>query len=547
MSDKRRCVGITMLLFSTIGCGSQHISTGVTPDSKNVASSCRLSLTSDSTNLDTGSTVTIRLKQTGCSAIQNYYWSVNGIEDGNEQTGTISSTGVYTAPHYPPSNGQVTISVSSDGDMSSPPAISLNIFYLVPASASQRMSVNKQISSDFFGMHIRCSGDACGSNSGDLTAVRFGSMRLWDNFHWAKLEPEPGLYNFAPLDELIEAAKRQGVDNFIFTLGNPPAWAAANQDANCTPSVPGTTCQVPSMDALDQFISTFVQHYCGKISTYEFWNEPDQVRWSDSVNASIMIAQHVSSIAHNPDNCGCSGDDCRPGAGTNSNLVAGPAIGYLWNIEWLKAFLAGGGGKYVDVNTVHTYGYLYTLSSFSRDYDAYHNLLTNYGQNSKPIWDSETDWGTPDPARPRTDDQLASWMIEFITLNAAKGINVVNWYAYNNCLWGTLYGPKCGTGADNYQGLRKTGVAYRELYKWLTGATLEYCDTDSAGDAVCRLTRDGSYDAWIVWAGAGSQIQLSQANTPLTQVSDQDGNTYPLPDNLSINAKPLLIETSAAW
>jgi hypothetical protein len=547
MSDNRCGVGISVLFFLTIGCGSQYAGIGITLNSEAVASSCSFILTSDSTALDAGSTVTIRLKQTSCSATQNHYWAVNGIVGGNEQIGTISSTGVYTAPLYPPRNGQVTISASNNSDMSSPAAITLNIFYLVPVSTSQRMSVNRQVSSNFFGMHMRCSEDICESDSGNLTAVRFGLMRLWDNFHWAKLEPEPEVYNFAPLDQLIEAAKRQGVDNFIFTLGNPPAWAAANQDVDCTPSVPGTTCQVPNMDALDQFLNTFVQHYCGKISTYEFWNEPDQVRWGDSVNAAILIAQHVSSIAHNPDNCGCSGDDCRPGGGSNSNLVAGPAIGYLWNREWLKAFLAGGGGKYIDVNTVHTYGYLYTLSSFSQDYAAYHALLANYGQDKKPILDTETDWGTPDPERPRTEDQLASWMIEFITLNAAKGINTVSWYAYNNCLWGTLYGPKCGTSADSHQGLRKTGVAYRELYKWLSGATLEYCDTDSSGDTACRLTRDASYEAWIVWAGEASKIYVEQASTPLTQFRDQEGNKYPLDSNLLIDTKPLLIETSAAW
>jgi hypothetical protein len=541
-----------LLLFCVVGCGTRFAGTGASPDATTPTTptttdtSCPISIRAVNANIDVGNSVTLRVETGNCSPSETY-WAINGIQGGDTEVGTISSSGVYTAPAYPPVEGQVNVSVSASSDMSNAASITLNIFDFIPASEAQRSSQHMIVPSQFFGMHIRCSGTMCNSDSGNLTQLRFGSMRLWDNFHWAKLEPARGVYEFAPLDQLVAAAQAQGVSNFIFTLGNPPAWAAANQDANCTPSVAGTTCQVPDVGALDEFLQKFVQHYCGKISTYEIWNEPDQTKWLDSVSTAVLIANHVSSIARNPENCGCTDGECRPGGGTNPNLIAGPALGYLWNTSWLKAFFKAGGGSYLDVNSVHTYGYLYTLSSFPKDYDTYHTLLKQYSQDRKPVLDSETDWGEADPLRPQGDDQLASWLIKFLVLNAAKQINSVSWYAYNNCLWGTLWGPKCGSDVDKVQGLRKTGIAYGELYKWLANATLQYCDIDASGDVVCRLTRANSYDAWIVWAGSGSELHMAQGGTPLVQIRDQRGTKYPFSGSLTVSSSPLLVESTSAW
>src|SRR6266478_3577809 len=49
------------------------------------------------------------LNGTGTAAIQPANWSVNGVAGGNSTVGTISSTGLYTAPASFPSPNSVTI------------------------------------------------------------------------------------------------------------------------------------------------------------------------------------------------------------------------------------------------------------------------------------------------------------------------------------------------------------------------------------------------------------------------------------------------------
>ena len=40
-------------------------------------------------------------------------WTVNGVAGGNSTLGTISNTGLYTAPAYPPSPNTVTVTATS--------------------------------------------------------------------------------------------------------------------------------------------------------------------------------------------------------------------------------------------------------------------------------------------------------------------------------------------------------------------------------------------------------------------------------------------------
>ena len=45
-------------------------------------------------------------------------WSVNGIAGGNSTIGTISATGLYTAPEFPPAPNAITVSATDTVDTS---------------------------------------------------------------------------------------------------------------------------------------------------------------------------------------------------------------------------------------------------------------------------------------------------------------------------------------------------------------------------------------------------------------------------------------------
>lgn len=58
-----------------------------------------------------------------------FTWQVNGMTGGNATVGTISTSGLYTAPHLPPGGGTVTISASEQGMSGATGSATLKIGY----------------------------------------------------------------------------------------------------------------------------------------------------------------------------------------------------------------------------------------------------------------------------------------------------------------------------------------------------------------------------------------------------------------------------------
>ncbi len=83
---------------------------------------------------------------------------------------------------------------------------------------------------------------------------------------WPILEPAPGLWNWAPVDRVVNAARAYGVE-VMGIVDYTPAWASDN---------PVSISQRPSSAAAyGQFAQRVAEHYAGRIGTYEIWNEPN--------------------------------------------------------------------------------------------------------------------------------------------------------------------------------------------------------------------------------------------------------------------------------
>jgi len=94
-----------------------------------------VSISSPSTSAVVGQTVQFTATVTGTSNTA-VTWSVNGVAGGNSSVGTISSTGMYTAPAVPPSPNSVAVQATSVADTSRKAALSLTISNPVPQLSS---------------------------------------------------------------------------------------------------------------------------------------------------------------------------------------------------------------------------------------------------------------------------------------------------------------------------------------------------------------------------------------------------------------------------
>jgi hypothetical protein len=121
-------VGIVLMQLGLLSnCGSSSSTTEMPGVS--------LSIAAPSTSADVGQTVQFTATVTGTSN-NTVTWAVNGATGGNSSVGTISSTGMYTAPGVPPSPNAVTVQATSAADTTKMASANLTISNPTPQASS---------------------------------------------------------------------------------------------------------------------------------------------------------------------------------------------------------------------------------------------------------------------------------------------------------------------------------------------------------------------------------------------------------------------------
>lgn len=95
-------------------------------------------------------------------------------------------------------------------------------------------------------------------------------------FIWAEIEPEPGVFNWGKYDEIVALFRRYNIQ-VIARLDRPPAWARARASAT------GSSGPPDDFEAYGRLITEFAQHYRDEINHIQVWNEPNLAReWNDA-------------------------------------------------------------------------------------------------------------------------------------------------------------------------------------------------------------------------------------------------------------------------
>jgi hypothetical protein len=213
------------------------------------------------------------------------------------------------------------------------------------------------------------------------------------------------------------------------------------------------------------------------------------------------------------------------------------------NARCLDEFLRAGGGQYVDVISFH--GYIWPRPPVpERIIDlvqAIRDVMERNGQAGKPLWDTEAAFGKvqeyPDP------DLQAAYVARMYLLHWSLGVERFYWFTWSHYPTGTLYDMEANR-------LTKAGVAYKQMYDWLVGATQTEACREKGGIWTCAYTRPGGYQSLAVW-DEGLDISKTKsymAPQQFTRYRDLDGNANDIPKNHSvpISQKPILLESGQA-
>jgi GH35 family endo-1,4-beta-xylanase len=369
-----------------------------------------------------------------------------------------------------------------------------------------------------------------------LVAVS-GARVVGLDFDWRRIEPEPGQFEWADTDSAVALAKRHGL-RLAPMLLYTPQWASS------APFAPLDYHRAPPVDlnAFREFVYRVVERYKPYgvsrltadgygITDWAIWNEPN-VRpggtpagpgmfWTGSLEEYVALLRAGYEGAHAAD------PDCNVlnGALADVYWLAGEqdlvtALERLYDPNG-DGDAIDGGRPFFDTLNIHTYQLDPPSGTwYAERLDAVLRVMARFGDEHKPIWISETGYGSVES--PTADSPYLSEAAQAEALHRVYEACAA-YPQIERVFWWTLRDFYTAASADNtameahYGLLRATYVpkpAYL-AYGRLTGALGEALSlsavTDAAGRA--RATVPASFVArpggYVVFAAVDNKTEAA--------------------------------------
>jgi hypothetical protein len=274
------------------------------------------------------------------------------------------------------------------------------------------------------------------------------------------------------------------------------------------------------MEDWRNYVKTVATRYKGRIHDWEIWNEPNRPQsWTGSVDTLVEMTRDAATILKQID---------------PTNVVVSPAATETRGLAYLDAYLAKGGGKYVDAIGFHFYVGSEPPEAMVTLIAGVERILAKHGLSSKPLWNTEAGWLGSALLPP---DTQAAYLARAFILNWASGVSRFYWYAWENHR-GTRIEL---VGSDNAT-LTPAGKAYGTIQRWMTGAVLADCSASTSGVWACGLERDNrtSHLVWSATVGTSFSVPAAwQART----TEALDGGRAPIQNNtISAGISPVLVD-----
>jgi hypothetical protein len=389
---------------------------------------------------------------------------------------------------------------------------------LVSGSSPSTPAYSVPIPPSLFGMHL--------INDLDWPTVPFAALGKGTGVGWSAIEPTKGSYNWARLDEWVNAASSHSVSSFYAGGGVPP-WAAADK-STCHIGVWGSYCTstVANMQDWVNFMTELVSRYRGRIQVYELWNEPEN-SFTGTYAELVALTQQEYNIIRSID--------------PSATILAPSMVSY--GCAYLDNYFAAGGTRGIDVVAIHTYPNPANdlaeavTGSMTTTIRA---VMSKYGLSGKPLWATEGSWGNTSSGAITDPDLQAAFVARSYFLHWSMGITRFYWYAWES--------PDLGTLWSSTGGPSKAAIAYGQVYNWMNGAMMtQPCSLNGAASGYhavfsCDLSRSGNYQARAVWNTDGNSTYA--APSQFIQYRDLTGNKYSVPSSheVPIGLKPILLE-----
>ena len=228
-----------------------------------------------------------------------------------------------------------------------------------------------------------------------LEMVReMGAAWIVEYFPWAYSEPSPGRYDWAHADQVVDHARRQGLQ-VIARLGLVPEWARpGTEDKPTTP----TYLDEERYGEFATYARAFAEHFRGRVHAIVVWNEPNiALEWGyrpvDPEGYTSLLSTTYAQVKRADPQLVVLGGALAP-----TLAPAGDPEG-MSDLDYLRRMLAAGAGEAMDGLAVHAYGWKMppdapaapATVNYART-ELLHGLLVDAGYRELPIYITEGGW-----------------------------------------------------------------------------------------------------------------------------------------------------------
>lgn len=220
---------------------------------------------------------------------------------------------------------------------------------------------------------------------------------------WVFIEPAAGVYDWAPMDTLVQTASEMGFTITGSITGNP-TWGGL------------PIAGAPNPAAYGQFAGSVAQRYGTQIANYEIWNEPNGVIFYAPISADsyteVLKAAYTAIKAANPDATVLAG--ALGATGTVNGITLSPQ-------QFLAQMYEAGAGGFFDALSYHPYHYSLPFSAGSgisnsplEQAQQLYAIMAANGDAALKIWATEYGNATT-PGWGVTQSEQAAFMADFLT------------------------------------------------------------------------------------------------------------------------------------
>jgi hypothetical protein len=316
---------------------------------------------------------------------------------------------------------------------------------LVRLAPLARASQLNQVSALRFGMRMELT--TSGNSEALLNAAQIMKTDwVAQDIKWKDVEPEPGQYQWAELDQLLLDARPYGF-HILFSVSGAPDWAR--------PPAADLTFDGPPADYAHfaRFMSSLAGRYAGVAGAYEIWPEANLAsRWSTPEGLSPerytdLLRQAAEAVrAADPSAIVVSGGLAPTGANDGINAID--------DLVYYQRMYTAGAANYFDALGVRVDGfnnapgdapgyssvpsttYKGHTSFYFRHYEDVHNVMIANGDTVTPMWITSAGWASTDQplagmeyAADINEDQQAEYLVEALAQAQSQpylGVIIIN-------------------------------------------------------------------------------------------------------------------------